>query len=122
LELFVLNENDVYSYGDAENEYVKIASKHNLIFNEKHEIQHRNIARARRPASWRTNRTSRITNTIENNITNNNESTIINQFDDESNDSSSENASQSESLQSFSDMSDNLEELPFLPSEDNSSI
>lgn len=119
LELFVLNENDVYSYGDAENEYVKIASKHNLIFNEKHEIQHRNIVRARRPASWRNNRASRTTNTVE---TNNNESTIINQLDNESNDSSSENASQSESLQSFSDMSDNLEELPFLPSEDNSSI
>ena len=51
----------------------------------------------------------------------NNESTIINQFDDESNDSQSESASQSESLQSLSDMSDNLEEFPFLPSEDNSS-
>jgi len=64
LELFVLNEHDVFSYGDAISEYMKIAKKHHLIFDDKHEIMHRRVVRARRRATWRNNQT--ITNTSVN--------------------------------------------------------
>tara|TARA_B100001093_G_scaffold505970_2_gene564156 strand:- start:765 stop:2042 length:1278 start_codon:yes stop_codon:yes gene_type:complete len=48
LELFFLNENEVYSYGDGEIEYEKLAKENNLYFDSKHEVFHRKYRRVRR--------------------------------------------------------------------------
>ena len=41
LELFILNENDIYYYGDAIAEFKKILSENLLIFGKRHNIVHR---------------------------------------------------------------------------------
>tara|TARA_B100000497_G_C7616548_1_gene370336 strand:+ start:37 stop:963 length:927 start_codon:yes stop_codon:yes gene_type:complete len=129
LELFVLNEHDIFSYGDAISEYMKIAKNHNLIFDDKHEIMHRRVVRARRRATWRNNQT--ITNTSVNldteNITgdtavNTTVNTTVNTNEDV--DSTTSRDSSQESPTTFSGYLGILESesLGLLPSEDNSEI
>lgn len=48
LELFVLNDQNVYTYGDAMRNYSKIAKKNNLFFKANHYISHRKFKRVRR--------------------------------------------------------------------------
>ena len=48
LELFVLNDQNVYTYGDAIRNYSKIAKKNNLFFKANHYISHRKFKRVRR--------------------------------------------------------------------------
>lgn len=140
LELFVLNEHDVYSYGDAENEYTKIAKKYGLLFDEKHEMTHRRISRARRPARWRPiQNTQEETETAPNNNTQNENqaNTETDQFitnSDSENQSTTSSESESQSTTSsdsetqsdrhFSGFLEVLESesLGLLPSEGNSAI
>jgi hypothetical protein len=140
LELFVLNEHDVYSYGDAENEYIKIAKKHGLVFDEKHEMTHRRISRARRPARWRpiqntqeaTETTSTNTTQHENQTnTETDQSTINSDSENQSttnsdseNQSTTSSDSETQSDRHFSGFLEVLESesLGLLPSEGNSAI
>ena len=48
LELFVLNENNVYTYGDAIVQYSKLAKKYDLFFDKHHHITHRKYKRIKR--------------------------------------------------------------------------
>lgn len=46
LELFILNENDIYYYGDALTEFKKVLIENSLLFQKNHEIVHRRTATA----------------------------------------------------------------------------
>ena len=139
LELFVLNEHDIFSYGDAISEYMKIAKKHNLIFDDKHEIMHRRVVRARRRATWRNNQTTTntsvnlntegpsdnnfddadiVTSSIEDNTVNTTEGNLEDTNSNISSDSSQEETN------TFSGYLGILESesLGLLPSEDNSAL
>ena len=53
LELFILNENDIYSFGDADYEYNIVSEAHNLIMGPNHNIIHSRRIRARLPNNSR---------------------------------------------------------------------
>ena len=110
LELFVLNENEVYSYGDAETEYEKLAKENNLYFDSKHEVFHRKYRRIRRFTNR--NGDSRYSNTRINIDDINNESSNLNddsQIDTDSNrnnnDENSDEIINSDSNDNISDTS-----------------
>jgi hypothetical protein len=108
LELFILNEHDVYTYGDAEVEYLKIAKKNNLVFDSKHEKYHRRFLRARRP------RTSGARAGFNNMLNELNEESTNSLVQDIGYISSNDEDYVSDTLTS--------NELPLLPSEDNESL